>query len=443
MVQADAERLLRAFDGVVANCRAGRWVRSLDDDAQVTGTEVPLVNHGPPWDRADDDDLNSRWARTLNNRWYDRRHAQEVDKEWHGFRTLLENDDVLGKLQEASLLMVPELLGRFYASRPDDMVPPRYYWTFVTGPHDSAVTAQSIFFQYLRPRQTSLLLRRAFRSGRVELLCERVEEIPEAAPHVLNLFLLDDEVVLRRLLSGLLGTAFIRFGPSHDLLASLIETAERLFVKLGRSPFGPDDNRLHLEALNAVAESTFSVADNLKSSLAGGSHIPRLRGLEAQLELQWPRVTLAGGPNLVTPVIRYQSVGSGKSGAHPADWIRSAARELGDRDAESPAMPPREAMRRVEQASKSRSDWIVVAHYQREFWRIPDASIICVACRGNGRVPCEKCCGQRFLAPDGGIGLTPSKREANPGTRPCFYCAATGDLLCWACQGTGNPPVTL
>lgn len=256
-------------------------------------------------------------------------------------------------------------------------------------------------------------------------------EIPAALPHVLNLLMIDDEVVLRRLLWTWHNVR--NFGSSNELLAALIGATEQLFLKLGRCPFPIDDNRFHLMLMNALARALFDVADALGPA-AGRAFTPRLRGLGAQLELQWPRLLLGSPDAYRLSVTRYQS-GPGTPG-HPADWVRSALRVLGDSD--EPTMLPRMAIRRLE--------WIHPAEWSRAL-RIPikDAALLeaaasaptCGICRGAGLIQCQECHGEGHRSASSATRSFQRAWKKDPDVEACRPCAATGRWMCWMCQGTG------
>jgi hypothetical protein len=241
-------------------------------------------------------------------------------------------------------------------------------------------------------------------------------------------------VVLRRLLS----CGFKEFGPSYDLLAALIGTAEQLFLlNLGRLPFEFDDNRLHLQAMHSLARNLFNVAEDLGQSPASRSYIPRLRGLEAQLELQWPRLSPEAKGERWMPVVGNQS-NLVVSGGHPADWIRAALRALGD-SAEARPFSKAAAMRRLEASFPA--PWRTAPELGRV---VPPAERAaapgCPRCGGRGFEPCRECDGSGRRAAHSVIRSMQTKWKKDPATTSCIVCAATGEMLCWTCAGTGEEP---
>ena len=437
-VEELAKRLLGEFDAVVEACESGEWVRSLD--TSIPSFELPLTHHKrenrrPDTDEDSDDLPNdgqgrSRWRKVDNSwiGWQEAHHDQEQFVEhWHLEKMVNEHWD---RLKRAYVLIVPGLVGHAYRATPGVGVPQRYYWTFVTG---YATEAQSIFYRSLSPDQTAALCRHGFRSGREDEFADRAWAIPSALPHVLNLIPQDDEVVLRRLRIH----DFRKFGVSHELLAALIDTTEQLFLKLGRRPFDLDDNRLHLTFCHKLAMTIFDVADDWGPSSATRSYLPRLRGLHAQLELQWPRVTLTGAnEDFERTVVRGQTDPETYDG-HPADWIQSALVALGD--SRELTMLPRADVNRLESALVYR--W----HGAPGFGRLDrlvkkTLAPTCGTCGGSGLVRCGKCDGKGRLPADSVTRSMQAKWKKDPSKTSCFCCAATGRWMCWTCQGSGVQP---
>ena len=125
-------------------------------------------------------------------------------------------------------------------------------------------------------------------------------------------------------------------------------------------------------------------------------------------------------------------------GGHPADWIRAALRALGD-SAEARTFSKAAAMRRLEASFPS--PWRTAP----EFGRIVPpgeraAAPGCPRCGGRGFEQCVKCDGRGRQSAHPVTRSMQTKWKKDPGTTSCSVCAATGEMLCWTCVGTGEQP---
>lgn len=221
------------------------------------------------------------------------------------------------------------LLGLAYRTDAAQVVLDRWYWAL-----SLRSDTLDVFYECLEPRQTNRVLRRVLESSMDELrdVIDSAAGIPAAVRHFFPFLTTveDEDEDGRRRLTRFFSNA----AASRDSLECIVTAVERWLHESGRRPFEVEDRRPIVKAIrNGVTliwDHTRKVGRQLGPEQAR-AFLPRLRGIEAQLELRWPRILNA---ECLRDRFLHSEVVKANCGDHPVKDLRDTAKWLGDSDIE-------------------------------------------------------------------------------------------------------------